>query len=306
MSSQAVAWAIVHQAGGPSAKAVLLSIANYADAYGECWQDQKTLAEGAEIKERQFRTILAGLIGRGLVERVRRGGKGGGRLPDLLRLRMRELPAILTAKRREEVSENNAPEQPATGQSGRKQPAISSNRQSLPKAEQPAKIAERATGNPAYRNRQIVAGSYKDNPTIPTTPCSPPGFEEAWKLWPKHHRASSKAESLRRWRAIGADPDRMLQAIRLYLASPDATKVTPDGVRGGFVKAFEAWLNKQAECWLEQINPVPDFEAALGIWRASNFKFWDRDKYGPAPNEPGYRGPPVETDLFTQERAHEA
>lgn len=152
MSSQAVAWAIVMQAGGPSAKAVLMSIANYANAYGECWQDQKTLAEGAELQVRQFRNILRGLIERGLVEQVRRGGQGRGRLSDVLRLRMRELPAILTAKRREEGEEEEA-----------EQPAISSNRQRLPLAQQPAKIAERATGNLRGGNRQIVAATVESH-----------------------------------------------------------------------------------------------------------------------------------------------
>lgn len=155
MSSQAVAWAIVMQAGGPSAKAVLMSIANYANVYGECWQDQKTLAEGAELQVRQFRNILRSLVERGLVEQVRRGGQGRGRLSDVLRLRMRELPAILTAKRREEGDETE------------EQPAIQSNRQILPLAQQPAKIAERATGNLEGGNRQIIAATVESH--IPTT-----------------------------------------------------------------------------------------------------------------------------------------
>lgn len=174
MSSQAVAWAIVMQAGGPSAKAVLMSIANYANAYGECWQDQKTLAEGAELQVRQFRNILKSLVERGLVEQVRRGGQGRGRLSDVLRLRMCELPAILTAKRREEGEEIDASEQPATGQYDRQQPAMQSNRQRLPLAQQPAKIAERATGNLRGGNRQIVAATVESHiPTVSKETDSP-------------------------------------------------------------------------------------------------------------------------------------
>lgn len=41
-----------------------------------------------------------------------------------------------------------------------------------------------------------------------------------------------------------------------------------------------------------------DWDKALRIWRVSEGKGWDRDLYGPAPNEPGYRGPSTETDLF--------
>lgn len=153
MSSQAVAWAIVHKAGGPSAKAVLLSIANYADASGECWQDQPTLADGAECSVRQFRNILRGLIDRGLAEQVRRGSPSGGRRPNLIRLRMRELPVIISAKQ-------------ATVQECRK-PAIQSNRQRLPETKLPEKIAGRVSGNLEGGNRQMVAGIIESH--IPTT-----------------------------------------------------------------------------------------------------------------------------------------
>ena len=153
MSSQAVAWAIVMQAGGPSAKAVLMSIANYADASGECWQDQPTLAAGAECSVRQFRNILYGLIERGLVEQVRRGSHAGGRHPNLIRLRMRALPVIISA---------NEP----TVTEYRK-PAIRSNRQSLPETGLSAKIAGRVSGNLEGGNRQMVAGIIESH--IPTS-----------------------------------------------------------------------------------------------------------------------------------------
>lgn len=153
MSSQAVAWAIVHNAGGPSAKAVLLSIANYADASGECWQDQQTLAAGAECSVRQFRNILYGLIERGLVVQVRRGSSSGGRRPNLIRLRMREMPVIISAKE-PTVTECRKPE-------------TEGNRQRLPETRLPAKIADRVTGNLEGGNRQMVAGIKESH--IPTS-----------------------------------------------------------------------------------------------------------------------------------------
>lgn len=271
MSSQAVAWAIVMQAGGPSSKAVLMAIANYANEYGECWASQETLAEGAELKTRQLRTILNQLCERGLIERERRGGEGRGRKTDMLRLRMREIPAMITAKRRPEL----------TPDSNRQSLPEASNRQTLPLA-----IGGGATGNLGGGNRQIVAGTIEPkNPR--TKPPYPQGFEEAWALWPKHVRASDKKASAKRWAKLSATPEAKLAAVKAYLASPDGRK---DG--GSFVNAFEVWLNRKAEFWLERAAPQAiDYRDALRIWASSNQQFWDRDKYGPAPNEPGYRGP---------------
>lgn len=250
MSSQAVAWAIVHKAGGMSAKAVLLSLANYANEYGECWASQATIAEGAECSVRQVRRILGDLAERGLIERERRGGAGMGRDTDMIRLRMRELPAILTSKRRAE-------EQPAiTAASSKQQPDKLAASQATGQPDRGAKgqFVRGATGQMEGGNRTIMS----DNPKNPfKNPLNPPGFEEAWKLWPKHHRASSRKVSLSRWKSLSPDPQQMLRAIALYLDSPDAKKTTPDGVRGGFVKAFEAWLNTQAEFWLEQAGAAP-------------------------------------------------
>ena len=169
MSSQAVAWAIVMQAGGPSAKAVLMSIANYANEYGECWASQKTIADGAEISVRQVRTILTGLISRGLIERERRGGEGRGRETDLLRLRMRELPAIITAKRRE-------------------QPDDLSKRQILPVAKQPEDISlasgedcRGATGNSRGGKRKPTS----DNPNNPSSDSKNHRIPAGWRPSPE-------------------------------------------------------------------------------------------------------------------------
>lgn len=233
MSSQAVAWAIVMQAGGPSAKAVLMAIANYANEYGECWASQETLAEGAELKTRQLRTILSQLVERGLLERERRGGEGRGRQTDMIRLRMRELPAILTAKRRPSDTDN----------SNRQSLPEASNRQNLPPA-----IEGGATGNLEGGNRQMVAGTKEPKNPRTQTPI-PPDFEEAWKLWPKHVRASDKQASRKRWAKLAHPPEAKLAAVKAYLASPDGRK---DG--GAYVNAFEVWLNRKAEFWLERVG----------------------------------------------------
>lgn len=277
MSSQAVAWAIIHQAGGPSAKAVLLSIANYADASGECWQDQATLAAGAECSVRQFRNILYGLIDRGLVEQVRRGSSSGGRRPNLIRLRMRDLPVIISAK------------EPTVTEC--RKPAIQSNRQRLPETQLPAKIAGRVTGNLEGGNRQMVAGIIESH--IPTT-LSNERVSDARRLLAAMRPHMSATGNQRSKPALcdkALPPlikrhgfDAVLTAARAFYATPQARKDGGDFQPGLQVIANDGRLEAL-------IAPVADYAEALRIWAASDHTFWDRSKYGPAPNEPGYRGP---------------
>lgn len=256
MSSQAVAWAISHDAGSGGAKAALLSIANYANEYGECWASQATLAAGANCSDRQLRRILSVLQSRGLIAREKRGGSGKGRDTDVIRLRMRELPVILSAKRRDE------------------QPDII--------ADSPQTQPDKMSGSPIATGQDVRGatgqkrGGYRtmmsDNPKNPKkNPLYPPGFEEAWKLWPKHVRASSKRLAIERLRKLDAGGAEFVAAVRAYLQSPDATK---DNRR--FVPAFEVWLNRHAEFWLEQSRPDErelqnrlDLFAYDGTWHES-------------------------------------
>ncbi len=48
MSWQATAWAIKQATGSTRRKAVLMALANYADANGECWPSQERLARDTE------------------------------------------------------------------------------------------------------------------------------------------------------------------------------------------------------------------------------------------------------------------
>lgn len=278
MSSQAVAWAIVMQAGGPSAKAVLMSIANYANEYGECWASQQTIADGAEISVRQVRTILAGLVSRGLIERERRGGDGKGRQTDLLRLRMRELPAIITAKRREQPEDIS----PSQGK-----------RQTLPVAEQPEDISvatgrdfRGATGNLGGGNRKPTS----DNPKKPSSTSKHP-IPADWVPTPALIAfAAERGFSEHEAKFMGQ------QMLTHFEATAER--------RAGWDGTYKNWVNRtnprQVKALAAQWRPI-DFTEALRIWRASEFKFWDRAKYGPAPNEPGYRGP--EPDLLSMSGA---
>jgi pyocin large subunit-like protein len=48
MSVQAISWALSVETGSPSAKLVLITIANYADEHGICWPSQELIARQTE------------------------------------------------------------------------------------------------------------------------------------------------------------------------------------------------------------------------------------------------------------------
>jgi hypothetical protein len=249
MSSQAVAWAIVHTAGGPSAKAVLLSIANYADASGECWQDQATLAAGAECSVRQFRNILYGLIERGLVEQVRRGSSAGGRRPNLIQLRMRELPVIISAK------------EPTVTEC--RKPAIQSNRQRLPETQLAAKIAGRVSGNLEGGNRQMVAGiiesHYPTNSNSKKHPVPSDWVPSQALITFAAERGFSEHEA----KFMGQ------QMVTHFEATNER--------RPGWDATYKTWVNRtnprQVKALAAQWAPL-DYAAALRIWAKSEYGAW--------------------------------
>lgn len=51
MSVQAITLALSVPAGSPSAKCVLLALANYANERGQCWPSQKRLAANRSIDQ---------------------------------------------------------------------------------------------------------------------------------------------------------------------------------------------------------------------------------------------------------------
>lgn len=67
MSVAATHWAKGQIAGGTTAKAVLLVLADYADEEGSCWPGQRTIATEAECGRRSVQRALDELVQRGLV-----------------------------------------------------------------------------------------------------------------------------------------------------------------------------------------------------------------------------------------------
>jgi len=78
MSWQATAWALAQTTGSPSGKAVLLCLANYADADGCCYPSQKRIAKETEQSIDSVQRRIKTLEDLGLVVRERRIKKRGG------------------------------------------------------------------------------------------------------------------------------------------------------------------------------------------------------------------------------------
>ena len=112
-----------------------------------------------------------------------------------------------------------------------------------PAATHPNRVASR---RPNTKNQE----SRIKNPPNPQST-----FDDAWKIWPKHVRASNKAKSKAKWEAAESahDPADVLAAAKAYLSSPDAMKADDQNRKHGYVKAMEAWLNSQLDFWLERI-----------------------------------------------------
>lgn len=72
MSVQAITWALGIEVKSTAHKAVLIVIANYADADGFCWPSQKLVAKQAACSERTVRNVLSDLEDAGIIARTER------------------------------------------------------------------------------------------------------------------------------------------------------------------------------------------------------------------------------------------
>ncbi|WP_166163139.1 helix-turn-helix domain-containing protein [Chelativorans oligotrophicus] len=90
MSWKASAWAKDQRLGSPSAKSILMCLADYADPDGRIkgWASQSDLAEAAEVSERTAREWLQRLEEWGLLSRERQQRPSGARAADWIVLHL--------------------------------------------------------------------------------------------------------------------------------------------------------------------------------------------------------------------------
>lgn len=86
MSVQALSAAFALHVDSPTAKLVLLALANFADADGRCWPSQKTLGGLTSLSERAVRNAIDALASAGHLSKVARRRADGSRASDIITL----------------------------------------------------------------------------------------------------------------------------------------------------------------------------------------------------------------------------
>lgn len=265
MSFQAQNWANHQKTGHISGRAILMTLANYADEQGCCYPSQSRLAEDCECSERTIRQWLDKLEELGFISRIRRNREDGSRTSDLIRLN---------------IGEN----QPANSAGSVKNlPANSSN--------STGKICR--VISKVNLSEDIMSETSSDTPDHhpKKRQTYPELFEESWKEYPTDSNMSKK-EAFNEWKKLsGEDKLAVREAIPLFktFCARDQTYrpihmcrfISKERWKGhlGQLRASNSTTNISDETWEKFL----DYARATHEWR--------EDILGPAPQKAGCRVP---------------
>ena len=237
MSLEARNWA--RRIGGLSiaAKAVLMALADHADAEGKAWPKLKTLAEITSMTERHVRRQIGVLEGRGLVMREDRFRKDGGQTSNVYRLAI-ERPAP-------DREPANTPDPPA-GPPLKDAPVRGRRtlRSELGTPLEPSSSDEEESADAADPDtRSAFDQAFEAWRTISPARLSRP---RAWPLWRRFARRLS--------------PSRLLAAALRYL------REDPDVRRYGVPQGLANWLaDEKFEAWMPAVAKVASPAAPSSI-----------------------------------------
>lgn len=88
VSFQAMSWATRQKVGGPIGKSILIMLANYANAEGECFPSHQRIADDCECDRRTVLRWMRNFDKLGLLERERRRRKDGTQTSDFITLKL--------------------------------------------------------------------------------------------------------------------------------------------------------------------------------------------------------------------------
>jgi hypothetical protein len=236
-------WARDQKTGTPATKAVLLTLATYADERGFCFPSQERLAIDTELTDRTVRTALARLELLGLIERHERRSHQSKRFKtDLIELRPPE--TISAGPRRATGNSRHEPPETISAGSVDEPPEIISAK--LPLKDSPEGKSRGGVGDPS-------------------------NFDRFWQAWPEK---IGRKDAERAWRHLDEpDLDPILAGVARYVA------MKPKGQRymnAAKWIAGERWndelapepleparSNKQRSPWADFALEASDEEAAV-------------------------------------------
>lgn len=214
MSAQAVTWAYKQNISPPTAKFVLVTLADAANGEGYCWPGQQRLMQLTGMSERALRDQIKTLESLGYIHRERRTRSNGSRTSDgYWLLGFADLPADIAAS----LPATSAGRQPADSAARtNSQPAESAapNRQILPPHTNPkGEPKEIDTSSPTQYLSPLPANRRQRPRDIHwDTMVEIHGFSPTPET-PEHSRWN-KAASI--WRRLNVTPDEMRLAAMLY------------------------------------------------------------------------------------------
>ncbi|KAA0679760.1 helix-turn-helix domain-containing protein [Roseomonas genomospecies 6] len=259
------AWWLGHPAIDADGLAVLAALATYANARGECWPSQATLAAALKRSRSTVNRILGHLAESGVIEMEARRSASGGRLSCLYRLRLvpgeGPIPAAGAEEGRAGKPPGKPPVQPVAKDVASADSPCAPMRQEQPESEQTPD--SHASRGPA---QAVTAGFVPED-------WAPDAGDRAW------------AEA----RFAGVDLDRHAEGFRL--------RCRAHGYRYRDVgAAWKAWLAQDAAAGKAPMirpaapsaggRPVPAApapELKLGAWMAAAAKLKAARDGGPTP-----------------------
>ncbi|UKJ77139.1 helix-turn-helix domain-containing protein (plasmid) [Azospirillum brasilense] len=256
------AWWLGHPAIDADGLAVLAALATYANARGECWPSQATLATALKRSRSTVNRILGHLAESGVIARESRRSASGGRLSCLYRLRLAAVDGPI----------------PAAG--------AACDQAAMPPVQTPAKDVAPAD-SPCAPVRQKQPES-EQTPDSHTSRRPAQAVPDGWTP-----DAGDRAWAERRF--AGVDLDRHAEGFRLRCQA-HGYRYRDTGA------AWKAWLTQDAAAgkapMLRPTAPgtparpasnVPVPEQKLGAWMAAAAKLNAAQDHGPQARKPVWR-----------------
>ena len=187
----------------PTAKAVLISLADNANDHGYCWPSISTIAQRTCFSERAIQGAIKWLEATGAVKADRSNG--------------RHTTYVVTPENYKEPAQDMHPAGDAPPQQVRQPPAgdapVPPQEMRQPPQEMPTNRQE-PSKQPSRNRQKGVTTEYPDD------------FERAWSIYPRH-AGSSKKDTFKAWNARikqGATVGEMIDSSRRYAAYVTALK----------------------------------------------------------------------------------